>query len=73
MTTKDKVSRRKLSLFELAQEMSHVSRAYRITGHSRQEFAKIRRHYQTYDAEGLTDRLPGAGGLHPHQVRRISR
>ena len=32
MTTKDKATRRKLSLLELAQEMSNVSRACRIMG-----------------------------------------
>ncbi len=32
MTTKDKVARRKLSLLELAQEMSNVAKACRIMG-----------------------------------------
>ena len=68
MTTKDKATRRKLSLLELAQEMSNVSRACRIMGYSRQQFYEIRRNYQTYGAEGLIDRLPGARGPHPNRV-----
>ena len=60
--------RRKLSLLELAQEMSNVSRACRIMGYSRQQFYEIRRNYQTYGAEGLIDRLPGARGPHPNRV-----
>ena len=59
MTTKDKATRRKLSLLQLAQEMSNVSKACRIMGYSRQQFYEIRRNYQTYGAEGLIDRLPG--------------
>ena len=41
MTTKDKVARRKLSLLELAAEMSNVSKACRIMGYSRQQFYEI--------------------------------
>ena len=47
--------------------MSHVSKACRIMG-SRQQFYEIRRNYQTYGAEGLIDRLPGARGPHPNRV-----
>jgi len=68
MTTKDKVARRKLSLLELATEMDNVSKACRIMGYSRQQFYEIRRNYQTYGAEGLIDRLPGAKGPHPNRV-----
>ena len=68
MTTKDKVARRKLSLIELAGELNNVSRACRIMGYSRQQFYEIRRNYQTYGAEGLIDRLPGARGPHPNRV-----
>lgn len=68
MTTKQKVARRKLSLLELAQELSNVSRACRIMGYSRQQFCEIRRNYQTYGAEGLIDKLPGARGPHPNRV-----
>ncbi len=68
MTTKDKAIRRKLSLLELAQEMSNVSRACLIMGYSRQQFYEIRRNYQTYGAEGLIDRLPRARGPHPNRV-----
>ena len=68
MTTKDKATRRKLSLVELAQEKSNVSRACRIMGYSRQQFYEIRRNYQTYGAEGLIDRLPGVRGPHPNRV-----
>ena len=68
MTTKEKVARRKLSLLELANDLENVSRACRIMGYSRQQFYEIRRNYQTYGAEGLIDRLPGAKGPHPNRV-----
>jgi transposase InsO family protein len=68
MTTKNKIARRKLSLLELAQELSNVSRACKVMGYSRQQFYEIRRNFQTYGAEGLIDRLPGARGPHPNRV-----
>ncbi len=34
----------------------------------RQQFYEIRRNFQTYGAEGLIDRLPGAKGPHPNRV-----
>lgn len=68
MTTKDKVARRKLSLLELAVELNNVSKACQLMGYSRQQFYEIRRNYQTYGAEGLLDRLPGAKGPHPNRV-----
>ena len=37
-------------------------------GYSRQRFYEIRRNYQTYGADGLIDRLPGARGPHPNRV-----
>ncbi len=70
MTTKDKVARRKLSLRQLAAELENVSKACRIMGYSRQQFYEIRRNYQTYGAEGLIDRLPGARGPHPNRVAK---
>ena len=68
MTTKDKIARRKLSLLELAPELSNVSRACKVMGYSRQRFYGIRRNFQTYGADGLMDRLPGARGPHPNRV-----
>jgi transposase InsO family protein len=68
MTDKDKIARRKLSLLELATELSNVSRACKVMGYSRQQFYEIRRNFQTYGAEGLIDRLPGAKGPHPNRV-----
>ena len=68
MTTKDKVARRKLSLLELAAELSNVSRACKLIGYSRQQFYEIRRNVQTYGADGLIDRLPGAKVPHPNHV-----
>lgn len=68
MTTNEKVARRKLSMLELAAELNNVSKACRIMGYSRQQFYEIRRNYQTYGAEGLIDRLPGARGPHPNRV-----
>jgi hypothetical protein len=57
-----------LSLLELASELSNVSRACKVMGYSRQQFYEIRRNFQTYGAEGLVDRLPGAKGPHPNRV-----
>ena len=68
MTTKGKIARRKLSLLELASELSNVSRACKVMGYSRQQFYEIRRNFQTYGADGLVDRLPGAKGPHPNRV-----
>ena len=68
MTTDKKVARRKLSLLELATEMNNVSKACKIMGYSRQQFYEIRRNFQTYGADGLIDRLPGARGPHPNRV-----
>lgn len=68
MTTDKKIARRKLSLLELASELSNVSRACKVMGYSRQQFYEIRRNFQTYGAEGLIDRLPGARGPHPNRV-----
>ena len=68
MTAKDKIARRKLSLLELAADLANVSRACKLMGYSRQQFYEIRRNFQTYGAEGLIDRLPGAKGPHPNRV-----
>jgi len=68
MTTEKKIARRKLSLLELAADLGNVSRACRVMGYSRQQFYEIRRNYQTFGAEGLIDRLPGAKGPHPNRV-----
>jgi hypothetical protein len=64
----DKIARRKLSLLDLASELSNVSRACKLAGYSRQQFYEIRRNFQTYGAEGLIDRMPGAKGPHPNRV-----
>lgn len=37
-------------------------------GYSRKQFYEIRRNYQTYVADGLIDRLPGARATHPNRV-----
>jgi len=68
MTTKEKVARRKLSLLELAHDLGNVSKACKVMGYSRQQFYEIRRNFQTFGAEGLLDRLPGAKGPHPNRV-----
>jgi transposase InsO family protein len=68
MTTNEKVARRKRSLLELATELGNVSKACRVMGYSRQQFYEIRRNFQTFGAEGLLDRLPGARGPHPNRV-----
>ena len=68
MTTNDKIARRKLSLLELANVMSNVSKAHRIMGYFRRQIYEIRRNYQTHGADGLIDRLPGARDPHPNRV-----
>jgi len=68
MTAKEKVARRKLSLLELASELSNVSKACRVMGYSRQQFYEIRRNFQVYGAEGLLDRLPGCKNPHPNRL-----
>lgn len=68
MTTTAKATRRKLSLLELASELSNVSKACKIMGYSRQQFYEIRRNYQTFGADGLVDRIPGPRGPHPNRV-----
>lgn len=68
MTTDKKVARRKLSLLDLAHELGNVSKACKLMGYSRQQFYEIRRNYQTYGADGLLDRLPGAKSPHPNRV-----
>jgi hypothetical protein len=68
MTTEQNVARRKLSLLELASDLGNVSKACRVMGYSRQQFYEIRRNFQTYGADGLIDRLPGAKEPHPNRV-----
>jgi len=68
MTAEKKVARHKLSLLELAADLGNVSKACRVMGYSRQQVYEIRRNFQTYGAEGLIDRLPGARGPHPNRV-----
>jgi transposase InsO family protein len=68
MTTSQKIARRKLSLLDLAADLGNVSRACKVMGYSRQQVYEIRRNFQTYGAEGLIDRLPGARGPHPNRV-----
>lgn len=69
MTTEKKIARRKLSLLEL----SNISRACKVMGYPRQQFYEIRRNFQTYGADGLIDRLPGAKGRIPTTCQRRSR
>jgi len=73
MTTAQKVARRKLSLLQLSQELNSVSKACKVMGYSRQHFYEIRRNFQTYGADGLIDRLPGARAPHPNRVPRRSK
>ena len=68
MAAKDKIARRKPSLLELANDLNNVSKACKIMGYSRRQFYEIRRNFQTYGADGLIDRLPGARGPHPNRV-----
>ena len=68
MTAEKKIARRKLSLLELATDLNNVSRACKVMGYSRQQFYEIRRNFQTFGAEGLLDRLPGAKGAHPNRL-----
>ena len=73
MITQKKIVRRKLSLLELASELLNVSQVCKMMGCSRQLFYEIRRNLQTYGADGLIDRLPGARGRIPTAWRLRSR
>lgn len=73
MTTGKKVARRKRSLLELAHEMGNPGKACKIMGYSHQQFYETRRNFQTYGADGLIDRLPGARGPHPQPGRSSRR
>ena len=68
MTSEKKVARRNLSLLELASDLDNVSKACKLMGYSRQQFYEIRRNFQTFGADGLIDRTPGARGPHPNRV-----
>jgi len=68
VTTQDKLTRRKLSLLELASDLKNVSKACKTMGYSRQQFYEIRRSFQMYGSQGLIDRLPGPRGPHPNRV-----
>ena len=68
MTSEKKLARRKLSLLELASDLDNVSKACKLMGYSRQQFYEIRRNFQTFGADGLIDRTPGARGPHPNRV-----
>jgi transposase InsO family protein len=68
MTSEKKVARRKLSLLELASDLDNVSKACKLMGYSRQHFYEIRRNFQTFGADGVIDRTPGARGPHPNRV-----
>ena len=68
MTTSEKIARRKLSLLELAKDLGNVSKACKIVGYSREQFYEIRRNFQTYGADGLIDRTPGAKSGHPNRI-----
>jgi hypothetical protein len=73
MTAEKKVERRKLPLPEMAQDLGNVSRACIGTDYSRQQVYEIRSNCQTYGADGLIDRLPGARGRTPAGCPRRSR
>jgi hypothetical protein len=68
MTTQEKITRRKLSLLDLASDLGNVSKACKVIGYSRQQFYEIRRNFQTYGAAGLIDRRPGPRNPHPNRV-----
>ena len=53
-----KVARRKLSLLEMATELDHVVRAYKVMGNSGQQSCEIRRNFHTYGAENLVVGIP---------------
>jgi hypothetical protein len=66
--TRYKVAQRELSLPEIANELSNVSRARDMIGYSRQQCYGIRWNFQAYGADGLIDRLPGLKDIHPNCV-----
>jgi transposase InsO family protein len=66
--TDKRVARAKLSLLQLANDLNNVSKACKLMGYSRQQFYEIRRNFQTFGADGLLSRTPGAKGPHPNRV-----
>jgi transposase InsO family protein len=58
MTAREKVAHRKLTLLELAEKLHSVSQACRFIGYSRSQFYEIKRAFQLYGFEGLTDQAP---------------
>ena len=60
MTTEKQIALRKLSLLELASELSNVSKACKVMGYSRQQFHEIRRNFKTYGADGPNTFLFGS-------------
>jgi len=68
MTATEKLAHKRLTLLQLAEKLGNVSKACQLMGYSRQQFYEIRRNYQTFGAEGLLDRLPGASSPHPNRL-----
>ncbi|HYA04140.1 MAG TPA: IS481 family transposase [Syntrophobacteria bacterium] len=58
MTAEMKIAHRKLSLLELAEKLNNVSEACRLMRYSRSQFYEIKRAFQLYGFEGLTDQPP---------------
>jgi hypothetical protein len=73
MTTTDKIARRKLSLLDLASELSNVSRACKVMGYSRQQFYEIRRNVQTHGARSPDRPTAGREGAAPQPGARRNR
>lgn len=56
MTTQEKLTRKKLSLLELAEFLTNVSQACRINGCSRQHFYDVKQAYEEHGLEGLKEK-----------------
>jgi hypothetical protein len=69
MTTDKKVARRKLSLLELASDLSNVSKACRVMGYSRQQFMRSDATFRPTAPTGCSTACPAPRGRTPIEWR----
>ena len=68
MTASQQITKRKLSLLQLAEELGNVSRACQLMGYHRDSFYEIKRAFQTAGVAGLVEQKRGPRGPHPNRV-----
>ena len=68
MTASEQITKRKLSLLQLAEELGNVSKACQLMGYHRDSFYEIKRAFQTAGVAGLVEQKRGPRGPHPNRV-----